>query len=324
MKMKLKLLFKIKILLFLIIMLTILQIKIKAQENSWYQTNGPYGGDVGSLVFDSTGNLFAGTTEGIYRSTDKGNHWVQFGFKDTNVTGLIINKKGQIFACYGLVSATVPVYPCHGIYRSNDGGISWQLKISGFYSQTPAISFAMTKDGILYAGTIGSGVFRSTNDGDTWTHLSFGDTTGEVACLAFASDSLFILGTEYSGLHRSTNAGTIWQKISSLNCYSLAVDAGGNIYAGTDKGIYISTDQGNNWNPSTLQVDWIHSVFIDSSGNIFAGTQNNGLYRSTDKGGSWIHMGLKVKTIFSLSSNSGSELLQELVIMGSFILLMVD
>src|ERR1039457_6167495 len=175
----------VEILLFLIIMLAVLQIKIKAQENSWYQTNGPYGGDVGSIVIDSTGNLFAGTTEGVYRSTDKGNHWVQFGFKDTNVTGLIINKKGQIFACYGLVSATVPVYPCHGIYRSNDGGISWQLKISGFYSPTPAISFAMTKDGILYAGTIGSGVFRSTNDGDTWTHLSFGDTTGEAACLAF-------------------------------------------------------------------------------------------------------------------------------------------
>src|ERR1017187_7465264 len=92
----------VEILLFLIIMLTILQIKIKAQENSWYQTNGPYGGDVGSIVIDSTGNLFAGSGQGIYKSTNDGLSWSIIAFKDTNVGGLVINSKGYMFAYMGL------------------------------------------------------------------------------------------------------------------------------------------------------------------------------------------------------------------------------
>ena len=63
-------------------------------------------------------------------------------------------KKGPIFACYGLMSATLISHPCNGIYRSTGGGISWKLMILGFYSQTPASSFAMIKDEILKPGQL--------------------------------------------------------------------------------------------------------------------------------------------------------------------------
>ena len=44
------------------------------QQNFWEQTNGPNGGQVNSLTIDKNGYIFAGTINGVYRSSDNGNN----------------------------------------------------------------------------------------------------------------------------------------------------------------------------------------------------------------------------------------------------------
>src|SRR5271166_5372054 len=55
----------------------------------WEQTNGPYGGAVYSLAVSGS-NLFAGTGQGVYLSTDNGTSWIprNAGLPISNVTAL--------------------------------------------------------------------------------------------------------------------------------------------------------------------------------------------------------------------------------------------
>ncbi|MCZ7615734.1 MAG: hypothetical protein M5T52_19845 [Ignavibacteriaceae bacterium] len=56
------------------LMVFILSITISAQ-NAWQQTNGPYGGGVTSFAVGGT-MIFAGTYDGIFRSTNDGQDWI--------------------------------------------------------------------------------------------------------------------------------------------------------------------------------------------------------------------------------------------------------
>jgi hypothetical protein len=69
-------------------------------QSDWQQANGPYGGHVRSLAINSAGNIFTGTFNGIFKSTDGGEHWnkLSSGLTHTYVNRLSINSIGHIFA----------------------------------------------------------------------------------------------------------------------------------------------------------------------------------------------------------------------------------
>ena len=87
----------------------------------------------------------------------------------------------------------------------------------------------------LFAGTINSGVFISTNNGDTWSKVNAGLTNLYISSLAVSGPNLFA-GTFEGGIFRSTNNGEFWVAVNTgltedaVNC--LAVSAT-NIFAGT-------------------------------------------------------------------------------------------
>jgi hypothetical protein len=89
-----------------------------------------------------------------------------------------------------------------------------------------------------------------------------------------------------------------WQKTSfpsggQINSvYSLLGIGGNQILAGTfGLGIYKSTDNGNNWNPSGLSSQWIIDLKLDNQGNIYAlsvgSAFGTGVFKSTDNGNNW-------------------------------------
>lgn len=87
------------------------------------------------------------------------------------------------------------------------------------------------------------------------------------------------------------------------NKYVYALESSGNnIFAGTlfNYGVYLSTNNGVNWNQTSLNNQEIYSLAISGS-YIFAGTEFNGVYVSNDNGNSWIQSTLNNKSIFSLA-----------------------
>ena len=65
-------------------------------QNSWQQTNGPYGGGITSFAVSGT-NIFAGTADGIYLSTNDGEDWngVNSGLTNTSISSFTVS--GSIF-----------------------------------------------------------------------------------------------------------------------------------------------------------------------------------------------------------------------------------
>ncbi len=143
----------------------------------------------------------------------------------------------------------------------------------------------------IFAGTYGGGVFRSTNNGASWTAVNTGLTNWIVFSLAVSGSTLFA-GTQGGGVFRSGDNGASWTAVNTgltnTQVLSLAV-SGSTVFTGTyGGGVFRSTNNGASWiavnTGLTNSVVWSLAV---SGSTLFAGTANEGICRSTDNGVSW-------------------------------------
>lgn len=172
---------------------------------------------------------------------------------------------------------------------------------------------ADNSNGYIYAGT-DSGVFRSTDNGGSWTHVAYG---ASVQAIAVGSNGYIYAGT-YNGIYLSTDMGGSWITTTMTDqTMSLSVAPSGVVLAGTNSnGIFASTDNGTNWTQiATSTGEEVYSVAINSSGYIFAGTYDDvatpnlgGVYRSTDGGKDWVQVGLANTWVWTLAINSSGDI----------------
>lgn len=154
----------------------------------------------------------------------------------------------------------------------------------------------------IFAGTIGSGIFRSGNDGSDWTAINSGlilNFTNVRAIAVGQGDHIFAgLTTDLcqgSGIFRSNDNGENWALLTTslpdLCVVTLLIDSLGYIIAGTERGIIRSTDGGANW--ATVDTDFFTGAIKANpfSNDLFAGTKFFGLLRSTDRGETWEKIG---------------------------------
>src|SRR5262245_61997090 len=162
--------------------------------------------------------------------------------------------------------------------------------------------------GTLYAGTLSSGVFKSTDDGATWAIANNGLINPDVSALApdpSAPGTLYA-GTD-GGVFKSTDGGLSWSLASTgltdLRVKTITVDPAspGTLYAGTFTGAFTSTDGAVTW--TAIAPDFIASpyafsrVVIDpiTRGTLYAETSfcffgcgyHGPLYKSIDGGATW-------------------------------------
>lgn len=204
-----------------------------------WTAQGPFNiaGRICAIKMDVTDTniLVAGSsTGGIFRSTDRGGSWTQcLGFQQLgNVYCLVqdtrVNKRHIWYAGTGEVSSAgscgkESIYRGDGIYKSTDGGLSWNLlasTVSGTpqtYSRFDYVYNIVTdasnsSQDIVYAAT-SRGIERSSDGGTTWTWVLIGDATKmhDVAISPVDGTVYAVLGQR--GVFRSVN-GTDWINIS--------------------------------------------------------------------------------------------------------------
>ena len=180
-------------------------------------------------------------------------------------------------------------------------------------SDAPIECFAVNGNN-LYAGTSRGGVFLSTNNGTSWTHVDSGLRDTTVTVLALSGTNLFA-GTYGDGVFLSTNNGTSWSPVDSgmtnLTVLSFAV-SGTTLFVGTFGGIFLSTDNGTSWTQSGMPDTHITRMAVSGT-NLFAGTGGanaDGVFLSTDNGTSWSehNTGLSSATQVSAFAVSGTNI----------------
>jgi photosystem II stability/assembly factor-like uncharacterized protein len=147
------------------------------------------------------------------------------------------------------------------LFKSVDGGASWQLLVEGPAAPVIAIGVDPVDTSTVYAGLRRQGLLKSTDGGAHWTDAGQG-----LPDLPFG-----------------------------LSVSALAV-RGGAVYAGTDLGVYRSVDGGASWHALNVGLPpspVVLSLEIDPSqpATVYAGVDNNGLFRSTDGGIHWAPAG---------------------------------
>ncbi|MCL4549473.1 MAG: fibronectin type III domain-containing protein [Bacteroidetes bacterium] len=165
----------------------------------------------------------------------------------------------------------------------------------------PITCFASIETNLL-AGTNGSGLLLSTDNGMNWNQVSNGLNDTYFTCFTQSGSNLY-LGSPASnnGVYLSVNNGNSWVSLhnglpSPVWIFSL-VSNGSTIFAGSSDRIYRSTNNGTQW-ISTNLIKRTESLAILGS-NIFAGTES-GIYMSSDNGVTWINRGLSGSYIRSL------------------------
>jgi DNA-binding beta-propeller fold protein YncE len=106
----------------------------------------------------------------------------------------------------------------------------------------------------LHAGLDGAGVYTSTDSGATWTAATTEPTNKRVKALVIKpGDSTTLYAATYgSGVFVSTDSGDTWSactntNLANLNMVSLSIDASGKLYAGTEAGVFTSSDGCATW-----------------------------------------------------------------------------
>src|SRR5215468_7846692 len=167
-----------------------------AMMGQWTQTNGPYGGNITALLSVSGGNLFAGTYEGVFLTTNNGQSWtaVNNGLTNQHVDALAVSGSNLFAGTYG-----------GGVFLSTNNGQSWTAVNNGLTNlPNQAVLALAVSGGNLFAGTDGDGVFLSTNNGQSWTAVNNGLTNQLVPALAVSGGNLFA-GTWGSGVFRGSD-----------------------------------------------------------------------------------------------------------------------
>ena len=298
---------------------------------------------IGAITIDPSNprNVWVGTGEawtrnsvsigdGIYRSTDGGETWTNMGLRDSEriVRILVHPKNGNIvFAC--VPGKLWSDSKDRGLYRTTDGGRTWTLVLPGTNLSTGCSSVTMDprNPDVLLAGmwdfrrkgwtfrsggdgpdvASGSGLYRSTDGGRTWTSISRAQGLppgpwGRVETVIAPSDSRVVYAlveSKDSALYRSNDGGATWeQRDKSSNMVwrpfyfaRLVVDpTNANRLFKPDLTLIVSEDGGRSFATTGggSHGDW-HDLWIDPMNpKHLIGGDDGGAWLSWDGGNRWI------------------------------------
>jgi hypothetical protein len=285
----------------------------------WMRTSGPADTSIMCLAVHGA-NLFAGTSNGVYRTTDNGDRWtrVSSGILEPYIKS-IVTMDADIFI------ATIGNKGFSAVYRSTNEGESWYAVTDTFPSRRSAsiIQCMYVRDTILFVGAECGGVYRSTDRGNHWEAIDTGIMSPaqlKATAISGTEKNLFVktdIGecsfTAPTKVFRSTSNGTDWIASDSID----RLDLGEFDFSFGTLGTLCFAAGSNHhtiyrWNDSTTQWEVTGKVGEGASGstlasagtNLFAAASDNSSYAvflSKDSAKSWesVTAGLENVTIYS-------------------------
>jgi len=303
----------------------------------WRRLTGPSAEGASIDVLFSHGDyLFAGGYNCIFRSTDQGQSWKSINLGEVDGVRSI----GRITSFAAIGETLFAGASEESIFRSTDNGLTWTRMdlpedlttfIPNNINAFPPIGITALAaiGGNLFAGTkcdrqapFPCGIFRSTDNGKNWTWVGEG-------VAATTIDSLAVIGAElFAGVYgvlRSSDLGNTWTKIEASRdtpygvrsdfAFTAFAVVGKQLFAGTEYGVFVSTDQGMSWRPinrdlpsfSKYDDRKIIAALAVSGDTLFAGEKNFGVFRFDSQSQSWteVNNGLSSLNVNTFAVSGG-------------------
>jgi len=234
------------------------------------------------------------SANGIYKSLDGMLSWQQIN------SGLNTSESRQVYEVLkyngSLYAATVD-----GIYKSANNGNEWIKKSDGMTIGPGALKefceSIFEYEGVLFTGAF-NGIYRSENEAESWTvtnvsltHVLAKNFTNHNGILFAARESI-----NTPNGYKSSDNGLTWEVLTGMNFPSISfLSEFPNLWMGTIHGIWLSTDNGNNWEHRSegLSPDPYNTSIIRVTGKLITSLHfgGSGIFISEDEALSWEDFG---------------------------------
>ncbi|MEO5618146.1 MAG: hypothetical protein ABIS67_10275 [Candidatus Eisenbacteria bacterium] len=247
---------------------------------------------------------------GVFRTTDGGATWTSYR------TGLV-NTFVRCLAVQPNHSDSLYCGTNDGVFISVNGGVSWNKLLSTSMS-VRSLTIHPIRTGTLYAGTYGSGVYKSLNAGQSWAQINLGlvnTSVRDVALHPTKPETLLVATGTGGGIHRSYNGGFTWAQVPDTTATLGAAEQIRwdvlnplRIYvAELERGVLKSSDGGNTWvriNRGLTTLRCRSLAVVDTLR--YAGTDGQGVFFTTLNDTMWhpINTGITSLVVDALSTTA--------------------
>jgi photosystem II stability/assembly factor-like uncharacterized protein len=281
--------------------------------------------------------------DGVYKSVNGGLSWQKMGLDETRHIGkIIIHPTDPNTVWIAAVGHLWGSNPERGVYKTTDGGATWK-KVLYKDENTGATDLAMDPraPNVVFAamyqrqrkgwgfngGGPGSGIYRTSDGGATWTELVHGlprGDKGRIGLNIFSGDSRIVYAVVEAdpaalptsgGVFRSNDGGDTWQHLSNLDprpmyysrIYADPKEANRVYLMGSNRGLWISDDGGRGFREVFSNVhSEDHVLWIDPENtNRLVIGGDGGVSISYDRGLTWLfRINLPIGQFYNIAVNN--------------------
>jgi photosystem II stability/assembly factor-like uncharacterized protein len=228
----------------------------------------------------------------IFRTVDGGANW--------QTLPAMHGKSIRAMAMYKGNSDVLVAGALDGVYRSNDGGDTWERLSpanSADIKNIESIAIDPKDPNTVYAGTWHL-AWKTTDAGANWQHINKGmiDDSDVFSVIVDHDNPAVVFASACSGIYKSETAGNQFSKIqgipfSARRTRVLKQDPTNEniVYAGTTEGLWKTTDLGKVWKRVSSPEVVVNDVVVDprDSNHVLLATDRSGVMASSDGAASW-------------------------------------
>lgn len=269
-----------------------------------WRSIGPSAGSISALVVSPSvsGQLYAGSATGVFRSRDGGTTWLPAGLAWEDVRSLAIHPQDPEIVLAGTGTA---------IWRTGDGGASWERAWNDSWADGVLdVEVAPSDPRVAYAGTGRRGALVSRDGGTTWSPvpgMCWAEWRPLRMILVHPARPEVVWVVSSSELCRSTDGGATWSDQSAgLPEWRYIQDAvmipgtHETVVVCTSEGVFASRDDGESFTPADagieVRYDWARVASLAvvpgaRSPILYCTTGDGRVYASWDGAAEWAEVG---------------------------------